>query len=631
MKNFTFLSLILISMLTQAQPVLLKDINPSGGSFPTSFTEVNGKILFVANDSIHGGELWVSDGTEAGTSLLKESIPGKSYGGFNLKSGVPFNGKFIFSVDGSEYGPELWISDATESGTHLIKDIRLGKWGSFPGYYYGFNLLNNQLFFQADDSLHGYELWVTDGTESGTKLFMDILPGTVGANPSSMIMCNNKLFFTANDSIYGRELWVSDGTIAGTHIVKDIRPGINDMKDSYGPLDVFKVFNDRVYFIADDGIHGEEIWFSDGTESGTKMLKDINPGAGNAVSFTVNSGSYIVYNNRLYFVATDGTHGLELWSTDGTEAGTVMLKDIYAGATRGVKDFTKGEMIVYKDKLYFSARTEANDFELWSTDGTEAGTALLKNINTNGTNASNPHDFFVFNGKLYFEVDDGINGVEYWLTDGTAAGTKLFSNINTRGSYPDGSSFLSNLTAYNGKLYFLATDTIGKKLEYPFWAGEYESQYKLYVSDGSPNNAVEIVPAGGRNYPSPLSKNESFQVLKSGLYICNGTLYFFARYNSTIGFEPYYLKTAPGWDVAPEVEPTLSIYPNPASNQVHISYSGMITGLSLSDINGRVIYTKDSLNQYSALIPTDNLNNGLYLVRVSSKNSQMVRKLMIQR
>jgi ELWxxDGT repeat protein len=193
------------------------------------FTNVNGTAFFLANDSIHGKELWKSDGTPAGTTMVKDINTGTANGvdAGNVNYGFAYvnvNGVFFFAANNGSAGVELWKSDGTEAGTVMVKDIRTGASNSSP--YYLTNV-NGTLFFQANNGTNGIELWKSDGTEAGTVLVKDINPGAGGSMTSNMtfLNVNGTLYFSADNGVNGEELWKSDGTTNGTVMIKDIRPG----------------------------------------------------------------------------------------------------------------------------------------------------------------------------------------------------------------------------------------------------------------------------------------------------------------------------------------------------------------------------------------------------------------------
>ncbi|SHK44196.1 ELWxxDGT repeat protein [Epilithonimonas mollis] len=277
--------------------------------------------------------------------------------------------------------------------------------------------LNSKIYFAADDGVHGRELWVTDGTE--TKLVKDINPGENGSDISNFKVLNGKLIFTATDEANGNELWISDGTEAGTTLLKDMYPGSGG---SYAFE--FVEFNNALYFRSEDGVHGTELWKTDGTTAGTAMVTDLRPG-----EFGSNPSYFTVLNNKLYFNALDGfdfdngDHGFELWVTDGTPAGTHLVKDINAESSN------PSNLKAFGNKIYFNADDGTNGIELWATDGTSAGTYLVKDINTGGNGNSLPSDFIDFSGKLFFTAYSSETGREIWTTDGTEAGTKILKDV----------------------------------------------------------------------------------------------------------------------------------------------------------------------------------------------------------
>jgi ELWxxDGT repeat protein len=262
-------------------------------SLPFNLTNVNGTLFFKADDGTHGRELWKSDGTTAGTVLVKDINPG---GADSYPSDLTnVNGTLFFTADDSTHGRELWKSDGTTAGTVLVKAIRPGV-SSSPS---DLTNVNGTLFFTADDGTHGRELWKSDGTTAGT-----VLVSSLAMSPSDLTNVNGTLFFMADDGTHGSELWKSDGTAAGTVLVKDIRPG----GDSSYRSDLTNV-NGTLFFAAYDSTPGSELWMSDGTAASTTLVADINPGGASS-----DPSDLANVNGALFFSADDGTHGRELWT-----------------------------------------------------------------------------------------------------------------------------------------------------------------------------------------------------------------------------------------------------------------------------------------------------------------------------
>src|SRR6266511_1197498 len=177
----------------------------------------------------------------------------------------------------------------------LVKDINPGAGNSYPGN------VNGAGYFAADDGAHGFELWRSDGTEAGTTMGKDINPGPGDTSPLWFTDVNGTLFFRADDGVHGTELWKSDGTEAGTTMVKDINPGHIYSRPADSSPGGFTKVNGALFFSADDGAHGRELWKSDGTEAGTELFKDINPGSGDSFP-----GGGFIFKGTLFFTADDG-------------------------------------------------------------------------------------------------------------------------------------------------------------------------------------------------------------------------------------------------------------------------------------------------------------------------------------
>jgi ELWxxDGT repeat protein len=351
-----------------------------------------------------------------------------------------------FNADDGVHGGELWRTNGT--ATNLVTDINTTSAGesSFP---YSFAALGDYLYFNADDGVHGRELWRTNGTD--TNLVSNIaseLVSTNSSSPSEFTVLGNWLYFSAGDGAggHGVELWRTNGTI--TEMVDDIQLGSSDSSPQH-----LKVFGGYLYFAADDGVHGSELWRTNGTT--TEMVKNI---AAEPAEPDSSYPAYLtVFGNYLYFAASDvaGGHGRELWRTDGTAAHTQMVKDINTGG-----DSSPENLAVFNGYLYFAADSGlGSGVELWRSDGTVPGTVLFKDINP-GSGFGYPSDFTRLGTHLYFAADDGTHGRELWWTDGISgadAHTALIQDINLGTSGADG-AYPHGLKAHGDYVYFTAYD-----------------------------------------------------------------------------------------------------------------------------------------------------------------------------
>lgn len=429
--------------------VLVKDLNPgSNGSNPTNLTAFNGNLYFY---TVGEYALWKSDGTGSGTVKLADATVGG--GGITYTYGGPTKlfftlNKYKEGIPATATGAEPWVSDGTDGGTNLLKDINTNTDNSNPN---NFCNVGNNTFFTANNGVVGNELWKTDGTAAGTVLVKDIRTGTLNSDPAFLTNVGGTLFFAAYTDNAGWELWKSDGTEAGTVMVKDINPGTQG-SNPY----TFSSINGTLYFSAYHPSSGWEMWKSDGTDIGTQLIKDINPGVTNSypVKFTE-------VNGTIFFTAQNGAAGAnndeELWKTDGTAAGTVLVKDIRSGVAASAPT----GLTSFNNKLYFSADDGVNGQEMWVSDGTDAGTVLFKEF-TAGVSHGNPKNYKVIGNTMYFTARGTAGAASVWKTDGTAGGTvKVKQTSSTSGSGPEPNEF----TLSNGSIFFTAyADGAGKEL-----------------------------------------------------------------------------------------------------------------------------------------------------------------------
>ncbi len=431
----------------------------------TQLVNVGGVLYFA--DSY--GELWKSDGSTAGTMLIKFVAAIDKL--FNFQGVLYFIGS-----DNQSFNKELWKSDGTEAGTVVLKEINPGF---FSANISSLTEVSGTLYFSANDGANGQELWKTDGTAAGTVMVKNIRSGNANSDPSNLTNVNGTLYFSANDGTSGVELWKSDGTSAGTVRVKDIR---TDGRVNSNPSLLTNV-NGILYFVPSAVGGGIEPWRSDGTEAGTFQLKDVRQGVSSSYPTVLAN-----INGILYFVANDGINGYELWKSDSTAAGTGLVKDVFRGS--GSSNVTSLTNI--NGKLYFSANDGVNGQELWSTDGTTAGTQLVYDFTQDSTSSS-PGPIFVVNNKLHVAAAVYPIGRELWVADispplpGDYNGDRIV-DLNDYNVWRDTFGSTTNLAADgNG-------DRVIDAADYVIWRSNYQSPTPNVPIGRSPPRRAPFVP-----------------------------------------------------------------------------------------------------------------------------------------
>jgi ELWxxDGT repeat protein len=446
--------------------VLVKDLTNLSGRPPVKLTDVGGTLYFTGVGKT-AAQLWKSDGTEAGTILVKDIRPNFYSIRYNLDQITDVNGRVFFTVDDGVHGNEVWTSDGTAAGTVLVKDINPGKKSSYP---FGLTAFNGEVFFRADDPTHGDQLWKSDGTAAGTVIVKQMR--TAESAVAFLTPAFGELFFQADDGFHGRELWKTDGTAAGTVLVKDLNLGRKGLDGSY-PQYLTNV-NGTLYFVTHVHVAKSEdwiLWRTNGTAAGTLFLKNFGQSNYSPVHQLTAVG------DTLFFTSSFGGNGRELWKSDGTEAGTTLVADINPGKNGS---YPYG-LTNINGTLYFSANDGTHGGELWKSDGTAAGTVLVADINP-GSAGSYPFGFTLFNGAIYFAANDGVHGSQLWKTDGTAAGTVMVSDISS-------GLYAYDLKVVNGTLYFSNTASSGE----------------LWKSDGTTAGTVKVIDVEPGNVDSPIS------------------------------------------------------------------------------------------------------------------------------
>jgi ELWxxDGT repeat protein len=419
---------------TAAGSGLLVQVNPPGitiSSQATPYFGLGGRAYLYANDGGSGDGLWSSDGTAAGTRHVMPGAPilhnvhafGGGYlfgmdrpvgslwrvdgaGSFQqllpgtvVRDFVTINGMVLFGGGPTLTNVEIWTTDGTPTGTRLWLDVNPSPNAS--GLLSGFAHLGGWYYFSGNNGTAGPELWRTDGTLAGTAMFADLRPGSIGSGPTMPCTVANRVLFSAVSASEGRELWRTDGTVAGTVLVKDVNPGT-----ASSALAILVPGNGVAFFLANDGVHGVEPWRSDGTAAGTYLLADVRAGsAGSGIT------GLVVAGDLCWFAADDGQHGVELWASDGTTNATRMVRDIWpdhrSSNPAAITVAGNGSRIV------FAATDPLHGSEPWTSDGTAAGTYRLGDVAPDEL-GSMPANFLRVGSTWYFTANDVQHGRELW-------------------------------------------------------------------------------------------------------------------------------------------------------------------------------------------------------------------------
>jgi ELWxxDGT repeat protein len=422
-------------------------------------------ILYFAADGGDGVELWKSDGTVLGTRQVKDIEPQRIYfgaGSLPYSSSpdnfVEYNGLLYFTAYTINSGVELWRSDGTAAGTYLVKDIYTGSTSSDPGEL---TVSNGLLYFAATSSSAGRELWRSNGTTAGTLQVANIFSDGLfvgSSNPAELTDVNGVLYFTANNGTNGIELWRSQGSSLNTTRLGDINPG----SASSSPVRL-AALGDRVFFSATDG-SGRELWSSD--IEGPSLVEDIADKSGSVPSSLFNAGE------ALLFSANDEQNGAELWAADKDGTFAELLANINQSGSSSPQNFVK-----MGDVVYFTANDNTHGRELWSIDvsnGKLGRPQLFADIANAAFVGSDPAELTVIGGKLYFTASADGRTRTLWVTKGEGV-----SQVDSTAGNP------SNLGEFNGKLVFMA-DVAGGGRE-------------LWFSNGSPSSTMPLSQAGLMN------------------------------------------------------------------------------------------------------------------------------------
>jgi ELWxxDGT repeat protein len=530
-----------------AQPRLVKDINVMTspvGSDPQPLRTIGDVTFFSAQTAATGNELWKTDGTGSGTALVRDIFPGPASGlAADLVSTATVGTRLIFVANDGVHGWECWASDGTAPGTVQLADIGLTQ--SMDAIFGP--VIGQTLYFTArTDASTSRELWRTDGTPAGTRRVLD-RNSAIGQSGLSMIAPLGSLLLLSGGDGTNGAIHTTDGTAEGTHFIapysassgvslgdavlffhnpaptewKLMRTDGTDagttlLRDGFTRIAPFRVMNGIAYFIATDPVHGNGLWRSDGTIAGTSLVADLTPGAdpaaeplqaslravlGDRLLFItpgklwISDGTaagthvvkeipvlgFVVSGGHFYFASRDATHGLELWKTDGTAEGTTLVADIAPGPPGSME--MPFRIVARPGGVLFSANDGVAGNEPWITDGTTAGTRLLENIAREKHVGSDPSHLADVDGRLFFRASGGV-----WMSDGTTEGT---SRLETAGNLPDEQPAVGS-----GGLYYFVK---GSFPAFELWRtdGTASGTFPLYTMGDSRSRFDDMTPFNG--------------------------------------------------------------------------------------------------------------------------------------
>ncbi|MFN8323734.1 MAG: T9SS type A sorting domain-containing protein [Chitinophagales bacterium] len=423
------ISVLLVINQTAAQQIdFVHEFNAAGDGNPKPLFQHAGKLYLTAENA-SGNALYTLDASTSAVECI--SCPYHTefyYGGHGI-----LNNKVFLNITTGANKSKLFSTDGTSAGTQVVKDIYPGKYcaaADFVNY-------NGLLYFSATDSAYGNELWVTDGTEAGTYMFWDFEAGTIGGYPRDLFIWNNKIYFCVNRGVK-TDLYCTDATIPGMQVINThfgqssyidgvdsissllvysmndsiftINPANNQVSQlatrKYYSMSSFTHYKNKLYFSSSLNPEGNEVCVTDGTSSGTSIFFDSDE------SVSISSAQPFVFNNLLFFSASHNNKGFEPWVTDGNPSNTAMFKDLCV--TDPAFSSRPGQYTAYNGKFYFGAKDcVTNTSQLFQSDGTVLGTTVVYNPQTSVAD-NLAYNFFEFNGSLYFAGKYDVKGTELY-------------------------------------------------------------------------------------------------------------------------------------------------------------------------------------------------------------------------
>ncbi|MBC3847023.1 T9SS type A sorting domain-containing protein [Winogradskyella echinorum] len=491
-----------------------------------------------------------------------------------------FNGEIFFSANTDNYGRELWSSDGTSNNTNLIIDIAPGESNGLVTFFSA--ILNNELYFNANDNYDysGGEIWKTDGSGTNSSLVTSYTGRLFG-----LTTVGNLIYFTIKTSNNNLQIWKSDGTQSGTTLVKD-NIAIWNVPTFQGSIN-----NTFIFTIQVPSTNNSKVWRSDGTSSGTFALTGEIDGNGSTGS-TSDLSHYIVYNNNLYFITR-----YYLYKTDGTIANTSQVASVW-NAQNNLVDF--GDTIELNGKIYFLFYSLGlKKLAIYESDGTSSGTSEIYSVTGNAY--FYPAYLNKSGNNLIFTSINTNNGTSlYYLNTNNFTLSEI---IQIDESPQEPPYFLGNFSALsldrlNDNLFFMSSpkDTFPEKKGWVF----NETSMSL-----TPYTALD----------------DLYEDYFGQKIIYNNDLYY-SKNNQLWKFDTNSLSLS---DVTNNE--VIQVFPNPTSDFINFSQPETVNDIKVYDINGQLVIENQVL--INDKLDVRNLNSGIYLIDFKKDNLRITKKIVI--
>ena len=575
-------------------------------SNPEGFKVLGDLVCYSGYNEITSYEPWVHNMGTGEYHMLKDI--NVSTGG-QMGTIFPFGNDWFFKTATPDQGMELWILHPETASTSIVKDIFPGSESSNPRQ---FVIFQDELYFTATgetrQKTNGVDLsakiWKTDGTSEGTEEVLDLVTG-YGASTnygdylgSEKVELGGKFVFGASVPDQAQldvEPYISDGTSEGTQMILNINTEYTGMNGYSNPVALTRV-GDLIYFAAEKPSLGAEPWVTDGTAAGTHLVKDIYTGPNGSLG---SYNNFTAFGDKLVFTPFTFDQGYELWISDGSEVGTTPLTSLEENNSYFHNlTYINGKLVFWVTEVYMSApRT------LWATDGTVQGTVPLRDYDVKNWYAINEEPLGIFNNKLYFRGWDEDHGFELWESDGTTGGTKMVKDLYEGTEHGMPSGFGKNDSCF----YFVARNGWEEAL--------------LWKSDGTPEGTYTVEGWDAQ----AMTGHQNLTVVGDYLY--------FSANDPQLGLGLFRFRVANSTGMEEDLTTGLRILPNPAYDFLYVGFPDECKDggtLSLFDQTGRIVMIKDiARGMVSIELDVAGFERGLYFLRLNDGSELFSAKLIL--